>query len=430
MDSNSLNPGDLHAQVLKLLYEFGEFGKTETGGISRLAAGYQEKEARNHLCRWLTEHGFEVLVDPIGNIFGVLDLGETVGDRAFFCGSHLDSQPNGGNYDGCLGVVCACVAALFLKGKVADKELHPTYRYFVVTCWTGEEGARFQPSLIGSSVFAGTLDLEEAWKLKAEDNVVLRDALIETGYLGSDEAPRPDHYLELHIEQGTLLEEAGDPIGLVEACWGAEKIRLLVKGRADHTGPTPMEDRRNALLAASKVILDVEDISWNSDTTLYSSVGRMELKPNSPNTVVDQAELWIEFRSVDQSALDDAITVLERRLPEIGEQTGCNLDIIGRERRCSVNFDDASISIAECALKNAGIAFQSLNTIAGHDAVRLQGICPSTLLFVPSKDGITHSPAEFTTDEDVCAGFDGMTAVLVGLITLPEGEASAMISRQ
>jgi len=422
MDSVAAFHENLHGQVLDLLRTVGTFGRTETGGISRLAASREEQGARDHLCRWLRAHGFTVRIDPVGNIFGVLDLGDALSDRAFFCGSHLDSQPDGGNFDGALGVVCACIAALFLKDRVCRGELKPAYRYYVVTCWTGEEGARFQPSLVGSSVFTGTLDLETAWALEDADGIALKDALRDTGYRGTDDVLRPDHYLELHIEQGTRLEAVGGVIGLVETCWGADKLRVQVTGKADHTGPTPMEDRRDALLAAARVVVAAREISDAAEETLYSSVGRMELHPNSPNTVVDAATLWVEFRSASQHALEQATQAFENRLPKIAEQTGCDLAIPLREHREAIRFDATAIDHAAATLDGAGVPYLHLDTIAGHDAIRMQSVCPSTLLFVPSRDGITHSPLEFTSDADVCAGFDAMTAVLARLIARPEND--------
>ncbi|MCY6379611.1 Zn-dependent hydrolase [Hoeflea prorocentri] len=424
MDSVFSDHRALRPLLLELLNAFGEFGKAEDGGYSRLAASPEEKLARDHLCEWLRAHDFAVLVDPIGNIFGVLDLGEVDTARAFFCGSHLDSQPNGGNYDGCLGVVCACIAALFLKDKIDRDEIKPTFRYYVVVCWTGEEGARFQPSLIGSSVFSGALSLQDAWRLKDSEGVTLKDALAASNYLGADSPPSPDHYLELHIEQGPELEKSGDPVALVEACWGAEKLRVLAKGKAAHTGPTPMDERNNALLAASQLVVYAEEISRRCGETLYSSVGRMELAPNSPNTVVERAELWLEFRSPGEAALSDAVSQFKDCMSAVSGQTGCDLSIVSRESRNITCFDEASISNAECALGASNTGYLKLKTVAGHDAVRLQAICPSTLLFVPSKGGITHSPSEYTADEDVCAGFDAMAVVLASLIARPAGASA------
>jgi N-carbamoyl-L-amino-acid hydrolase len=412
--------GPWHAQVLELLNAFGTFGNVGSGGITRLAASAEEQQARDYLCRWLKNHDFQILIDGIGNIFGVLDLGEDCGNRSFFCGSHLDSQPNGGNFDGALGVVCACIAGLYLKARTGRNELKPTFRYFVVTCWTGEEGARFQPSIIGSSVYTGRLSLEAAWIIVDSDGISLKDALRDTNYLGSDQPRWPDQYLELHIEQGTKLEASGDAVGLVESCWGAEKIRLLVTGKADHTGPTPMEKRRNALLAASRAIVALEEIAIASEGGLYCSVGRMELQPNSPNTVVNRAELWVEFRSASRELLTDGVRLFENEASRIAQQTGCDLTIIDREKRDVISFDPTMLADARSALDRYQIGYQILNTIAGHDAIHLQAVCPSTLMFVPSRDGITHSPLEFTSEKDVCAGFDGMVAVLSDLIARPE----------
>jgi len=166
MASNSPNQRDLHAQVLALLNEFSSYGQIGRGGISRVTGTAEEKKARDYLCRWLINHGLTVMIDPIGNIFGILAIGNDRNGRAFFCGSHLDSQPEAGKFDGALGVVYACVGAKFLTKLIENKEFAPAFDYFVVCCWTAEEGARFQPSLIGSRVFSGELSLEDAWKLE------------------------------------------------------------------------------------------------------------------------------------------------------------------------------------------------------------------------------------------------------------------------
>ena len=177
------------------------------------------------------------MIDPIGNIFGILAIGNDRNGRAFFCGSHLDSQPEAGKFDGALGVVYACVGAKFLTKLIENKEFAPAFDYFVVCCWTAEEGARFQPSLIGSRVYSGELSLEDAWKLEDSSGIFLKDLLESTGYLGASLPPKPSQYLEVHIEQGPQLENNNKAVGLVETSWGAEKLRVKITGRADHTGP-------------------------------------------------------------------------------------------------------------------------------------------------------------------------------------------------
>lgn len=408
---------ELHHELLAFLHSFRQFGATASGGVTRLAASPEEAAARDHLCDWFKANEFDIQIDSIGNIFGFLDFGTTYGDRAFYCGSHLDSQPEGGNFDGVLGVASACIAGQELRKLIQSGTLVPTYRFFVVVCWTGEEGARYQPSLLGSSVFCGQLPPEVAWKLADSDGVQLKDALTASGYLGADLPIPPEHYLELHIEQGTRLESSGDPIGLVEACWGAIKVRILVKGRADHTGPTPLEDRRDALFAASLVVNEVNALSSKVSDDLRGSVGRMEIHPNSPNTIADRVELWIELRSASDQVMTNALETLKAGVTKISDRTGCQLPITSCESRNAIQFDQPSLSRASQALDAAGISFQRLKTIAGHDAIRLQSLCPSILIFAPSKYGITHSPDEFTSDSDVCAAFEGMLVILLRLMS-------------
>ena len=410
-----------HAVLLDLFAALSSFGETEKGGVSRLAASAEDGQARDYLCDWLQHNDYTVLIDQVGNIFGILDLGQGEATRHFFCGSHLDSQPDGGKFDGTLGVACACVAGLEMRDAVAKGQLCPTFQYFVVACWTGEEGARFQPSLIGSSTFAGLMPLQTALNRKDRDGISLKTALSKIGYLGNVTAPQPDHYLEIHIEQGPILEKAAMPMGVVSSCWGAKKILVRANGRPDHTGPTPMEERRDALLAASHLVVQVHEISRQSSATLYSSVGRIEVSPNSPNTIAEKAQLWIEFRSNDAAALVGAERKLSALLGTIGASTNCDLEILSTETRDVIEFDKLSNGIVQEALSNAGIPSMNMSTIAGHDAIRLQSVCPSTLLFVPSRDGISHSPEEFTSDRDICAGFDGMVHALSSLLTVPIG---------
>lgn len=407
-----------HAALLELLDQFGAFGASGAG-INRLAASHADQQARDHLCNWFERHGFVTLIDAVGNVFGVLKLGRGDEGRSFFCGSHLDSQPNGGRFDGTLGVVCACIAGLVIRDHVLQGRVEPEFGTFVVANWTGEEGARFQPSLLGSRVFAGSMPVEDALNIKDGQSESLCAALTEIGYHGSATPPDPDHYLELHIEQGAKLEEAGVPIGIVSSCWGARKLRVIIAGQPDHTGPTPMPERRDALLAAAELIVRTHEISKLSASTLHSSVARIEVSPNSPNTVADNVELWIEFRSADTQALDEAVSQIQQCLDETAVATKCGISIRERETRDVVIFDEAASFVVAEALDRSGIPHLGLETIAGHDAVQLQSICPSTLLFVPSHEGVSHSPDEYTSEADIRAGFDAMMQSVGALISRP-----------
>lgn len=408
-----------HTEMLDLLEGFSRFGATPEGGVSRLACDEAEGEARDFFIKWLADNGFDVRIDQIGNIFGLVDFG--VGDPSltFYCGSHLDSQPDGGRFDGALGVITAMVVAKSLMNAVKRGELAPVYRQLVVVSWTNEEGARFQPSLLGSGVFTKSVPLSQALATVDADGVSVEAALSQIGYLGTDVVPRPDYYFELHIEQGTRLEAAQNSIGIIERCWGAIKLRICVQGRADHTGPTPMDVRKDALLAASRLVVCVNNLSKTSASDLYTSVGRMEITPNSPNTIADTVRLWIELRSADQSALQTAEQALATKIAGFSDTTGCLIETEARSDRPVIAFDPSGCATIEGAASDIGLETMRLSTIAGHDAINLQTICPSSLIFVPSKDGISHAPDEFTSDTDVIAGYDASLAAISALLATP-----------
>lgn len=407
---------------LALFDDFARFGATPENGIARLAASKADGQAREHLCAWLEARGYDVLIDPVGNIFGVLDLGKGATDGHFFCGSHLDSQPHGGRFDGTLGVASACVVGTELRNAAHEGRISPRYRYYVVACWTNEEGARFQPSILGSGVYTGHITLDQALATADADGITLQEALDDIGYAGRAIPPRADRYLELHIEQGARLEEAGCPIGLVASCWGARKLLVEVKGRPDHTGPTPMDKRMDALLAASRLVLKVNEVANTASGPAHSSVGRMEIAPNSPNTVADRVRLWVEFRAGDEAVLDDMERALVQEFDIVEQQTGCAFSVPWRDDRAVLLFDAAGIDIIEAALDDAAIGHMRLPTIAGHDAVRLQSTCPTTLIFVPSRGGISHTPEEFTSRADMLAGFNAMVHAASALISTPVGD--------
>lgn len=407
-------------QVLSLLADFSQFGRLENGGITRLAGSAEDKLARDYLCSWFERNGFDIRIDQIGNIFGLIALSQDKTDQNFFCGSHLDSQPNGGRFDGALGVACACATGLFVRDAVRSGQIEPAYQTYVVACWTGEEGARFQPSLLGSSTFSGAILPDEALSIRDGEGTTLGQVLGKIGYCGSASVPQPTHYFELHVEQGTKLQDAFCPVGLVENCWGASKFTVEITGRPDHTGPTPMNIRRDAMLAASHLIVRINDLPKELSSTLHSSVGRIEVAPNSPNTVADRVRLWVEVRSDDEAALSDAQDDIGSALTEIAAMTGCSLRIIRTDKRDAIEFDKDSLIKVGSALQNAGMHYRKLSTIAGHDAVAMQSICPSTLMFVPSKDGISHSPEEFTSGEDIAAGFKGMLHAVSSLISVQD----------
>ena len=406
-----------------MLEAFGEIGRTPKGGITRLAASAEDGQARDVLCAWLRREGFEIAIDRVGNLFGYLDFGEAAGDSAVYCGSHLDSQPDGGRFDGTYGVLAACCAALSLRERVRSGELVPQHRYLVVVSWTNEEGARYQPSLLGSSVFSGALDASEALEVRDARGVSLEDALSEIGYLGRGGPPaEPAWYVELHVEQGAILEREGRKVGIVSHCWGARKFRLRFSGQADHTGPTPMADRRDALRAASLLIAGVSERGLASEGRLHGSVGRLVVEPNSPNVVPRSATLFVELRAGEEGELDAAEAWLMAAIDRICRETGCQSEIEMATRRAVEGFDPSGVKIASEVVESLGLEGMTMATIAGHDALALQRRFPAVLLFVPSVGGVSHSPAEFTAAQDLETGLEALVAVLCRLVATPRDD--------
>ena len=326
-------------------------------------------------------------------------------------GSHLDSQPNGGRFDGAYGVVAACSAIQALKRHVADTGVAPKANVVLVN-WTNEEGARFQPSLLGSAVFTGEIALASALSSKDSAGVSVKEALDKVGYRHTDAPARPQAYIELHIEGSSKLEEAGMRFAAFTRFWGATKYRLAFNGRQAHTGPTPMADRRDALLAAAYLIADLKNIADRAGTDLHTSVGRLEVYPNSPNVVPGQTICFIELRSGSPVVLERAEKDMQAAVQSAGDKAGVSFDVLAVERRRAGAMDSSLVALAEDAAREKGQATLMLDTIGGHDAVSMAAICPSIVIAVPSVGGIMHHPNEFTTEADRALGAEILTDML------------------
>ncbi len=397
----------------RMMDEVSVFGATIAGGLCRLTASAEDGAARDWLVGVLKVAGFRVTVDRVGNIFGILDI---AGPEApvVLAGSHLDSQPFGGRFDGAYGVVAAIAAATAVRDAMAKGERRPMRNVGIVN-WTNEEGSRFAPSTLGSNVFAGKLEAEAALGAKDAAGISLGEALAAIGYRGAD--PQPGDvaaYVEAHIEQGPSLEREGKTIGVVEGNWGTAKYEVGFLGKAAHTGPTPMAQRRDALLPAAALVLFVRELSDRTDGALLSSVGRMDIAPNSTNVVAERARLFVEFRDVDPARLDDTCARFEDKVRQLGRD-GISVNIVHTVNRRPGLFDAALADLIEAIAAARGYSWMRLHTVAGHDAVPLASVLPSAMLFVPSVGGISHNEAEFTSMEDLVAGADVLAGVLCRL---------------
>lgn len=401
-------------RLLGSLEELARFGASEGGGVRRLAASREDGLARDWFRDRLLAAGLEVAVDGVGNIFGLARIAAPDAP-VVMTGSHLDSQPSGGRYDGAYGVVASLEALLAVRDRVRAGMLTPT-RNLCVVSWTNEEGARFSPSTLGSAVFAGLVATDFAQSRADGDGVTLGDALAAIGYRGDGQGPRDvAAYVEAHIEQGPLLERAGRRIGVVDGNWGTTKYVADIRGRAAHTGPTPMAERRDALLPAAELVLFIRRLSDETGGALLSSVGRLDVLPNSSNVVAAQARLFAEFRAVAPAMLEGASARLEAKARELSTPQ-VTVDLVRTLDRPAGAFDPALRDlIADCATA-CGHTPLRLSTVAGHDAVPMRAVCPSAMLFVPSAGGVSHHESEYTAPDDLVAGAEVLAETLARLV--------------
>ncbi len=404
-----------------LFEQVAAIGRTERGGLNRLAASAEEGQARDVVCAWLAERGFAMQVDPVGNVFARLNLApEAAGARddvpCVLTGSHLDSQPRGGRYDGAYGVIGACVAADAIRRANPGGCRHD----LAVVIWTNEEGARFAPSMLGSGVYAGHYATDYALARRDGQAVSLQEALQAIGYHGSGQGPvQPAACVELHIEQGPELERLGARIGVVEGNWGTMKYIVTFAGVAAHTGPTPMAERRDALLAAGHLIVACRALSDRTGGQLLSSVGRLDVEPNSTNVVAERVQLYAEMRATDNAMLEQACADFEQAVQEAARQAGVQASQVRVTDRPAGLFDAGLCARIEQAAAGLGLDSRRLHTVAGHDAVSMRRRCPAAMVFVPSVKGISHNEAEHTAPEDLEAGVAVLASVLWGLVHQP-----------
>lgn len=403
------------ALLARLMEQVSVHGATQAGGVHRPACTPADGQARDWLRALWQAAGLRVLIDPIGNMFGVLDWAGPDAP-AVMTGSHLDSQPNGGRFDGAYGVVAACAATEALRRHARATGLAPR-RNLVIANWTSEEGARFQPSLLGSSVYAGAMGLDDALARRDAEGVSVAEALAAIGYAGDAAPPYPAAYVELHVECGPRLEAAGRRFGVFRRYWGATKYRVALMGEQAHTGPTPMDVRHDALLGAAYLIAETRGLAERAGGTLHSSVGRIEVTPNSPNVVPDEAVLFIELRSAEPAVIDAAEAALGMLIAECAARARVRAEIRAIDRRRPGRLDAGLVALAERCAAVRGQSVLPLDTIAGHDAVSMAALCPSVVIGVPSVGGICHHPHEYTAPEDLELGAQILTDMLWHLVT-------------
>ncbi len=395
-----------HADMAKL-------GGTPKGGVNRQALSAEDAAARNLLGAWARARGFSLFTDAIGNLF-VRREGTDASARPVMSGSHMDSQPTGGRFDGMYGVLAAFESLEALE----DAGLR-TRRPVVAVAWTNEEGSRFQPGAMGSAVFAGHNRLDEMLQVKDWKGVVLKDALAET----LKAAPAPlrdgppgfplDFYVEAHIEQGPRLENEKKTIGVVTAIQGSRRYIVSVAGEEAHAGTTPRAARKDAFAAALRIAQAMYEATTDRDDTLRFTIGRVDVAPGSPNTVPGKAVFTIDMRHPSDAVLD----AHENKLKEIvGTRAApCTAGIERVTAVAPTVFDPAVIDLVRAKAGALGLPNMDMPSGAGHDAMHIAKLCPSGMIFVPCERGISHNEIENATPQDLAAGARVLAEVLAAL---------------
>ena len=376
--------------------ELGRVGATARGGLTRLALSDEDKQGRDLMIAWMRQAGLRVTVDQMGNIFG--ERPGAPGHAPVMMGSHVDSVPTGGKYDGQLGVLCALEAIRVLNDQRV-RTRHPV----TLVIFTNEEGARFQPAMIASGVMAGKIALEDAYNARDKDGLRLVDELERIGYLGAEPCvPRPLRaYLELHIEQGPQLEEEGLSVGVVEGIVAIAWSRLTIHGVQDHAGPTPMRIRHDALVAAAEVVAGVRGIARELGGDLVTTVGNLTVAPNIPNAIPGRVTLSIDMRDPSDATLDRARPRLDRLVAEACQREGVTYELEHYWRVPYTPFDRDVVDAVERAARASGARHRRILSGAGHDAQYMAAIGPTGMVFVPSRGGRSHCEEEFTAIDDI-----------------------------
>jgi N-carbamoyl-L-amino-acid hydrolase len=386
-------------------------GSTGDGGNCRLALTDDDAGGRELVVGWMRDLGLDVRIDRIGNVVATR-AGSDPSAAPVMTGSHVDTVRTGGRYDGTLGVLAGLEVM-----RALDDIGHTTRHPLAVAFFTDEEGSRFAPDMLGSLVYAGGLDLESALNAVGIDGAVLGDELERIGWAGSAAVPGPvpHAYVELHIEQGPVLEEAGITIGAVTGVQGISWHELTLRGQSNHAGTTPMRLRRDAGYAAATVAGYVRDLVTDLGPPAVGTVGRIELHPNLVNVVASTATLTVDLRHTDDAVLTKAERRLRVLVDEIAAAEGVSASWRELARFAPVAFDDTVIDRVAAAAAHRGLSSMRMPSGAGHDAQMLARVCPTGMVFVPSHNGISHNPAEHTDPSDLAAGASVLLDVLLDL---------------
>lgn len=392
--------------------DMGRIGATPKGGVNRQALSPEDARARALLASWAQGRGFGVFNDAIGNLF-IRRAGADAAARPVLTGSHLDTQPTGGRYDGAYGVL----AGFEVLEALEDAGIR-TRRPIELVAWMNEEGSRFQPGAMGSAVFAGSYKAETMLDVTDRAGVVLRDALAQT-LAAAPATPRQglgfpvDGYIEAHIEQGPVLEATGNTIGVVTMIQGSRRFTVDIVGEEAHAGTTPRRVRKDALSSAVAIVAALEKLMHDDADIVRFTVGRFEVYPGSPNTVPGKVHFTIDFRHPDAGvlrALGDQVAPIAA-----ANAKGCDVTVADISYVDPTVFAREVIDLIRGTAGALGLKHMDMPSGAGHDAMHMSNLCPTGMIFVPCLRGVSHNEAESATAEDLAAGCRVLADALVAL---------------
>jgi beta-ureidopropionase / N-carbamoyl-L-amino-acid hydrolase len=388
------------ARLWDSLMALARIGATDKGGVRRLALTDEDRAGRDLVTGWCREAGLTVTIDRVGNIFARRD-GTDPARAPVMSGSHIDTQPSGGRFDGNYGVLAALEVVRTLNAQGIR-----TAAPVEVAIWTNEEGTRFQPVMMGSGVFAGVFDLEQTLARTDLDGRTVGAELKRIGYAGTVPCGgRPvGAYFEAHIEQGPVLEDTKNTIGVVTGVMGLRWFQVTVSGQDSHAGPTPMHLRRDAMLGAARMVEAVNRIALENQPHGRGTVGHLRVKPNSINVVPGEVNFSVDIRHADAAGLDAMETALRAEFARIATEGRLEVALADVSRFAPTAFDARMVGAVRDAASRLGLPHMDIVSGAGHDAVYLAKLAPTAMIFVPCENGISHNEIENATPQDLEAG--------------------------
>jgi N-carbamoyl-L-amino-acid hydrolase len=404
------------------LMELAQLGATVKGGVCRLALTDLDRQARDLFVRWCEDAGCTVTVDGVGNIFARRP-GRNAALPPVMTGSHIDTQPTGGKFDGCFGVLAGVEVLRTLNDLGVQTEAP-----LEVVVWTNEEGSRFAPCMMGSGVFAEKFTLEETLAKRDAEAISVGEALNAIGYAGTRAVTghAVGAYFEAHIEQGPILEDQGKTIGVVLGALGQKWFDLTLKGVEAHAGPTPMHLRKDALVGAAAVVAAVNQVALAHQPHACGTVGCLQAYPGSRNVIPGEVRMTLDFRHLEPARLDSMIEEVRGVIDATCTKHGLSFELTPTADFPPLYFDQGCVDAVRAAAAGLGLSHMDIVSGAGHDAIFLAELGPAGMIFVPCEGGISHNEIENAAPDDLAAGCAVLLrAMLAASAALAAGKLAA-----